>query len=713
MIRLLNAVLIFVVFISSDVWAKQISIPLHKITEVKNVELKCIDSRQKIIIPIPDRWDIKGATINVDYIHSMDIKGEMSSLIVKLNGYPLSQKRLDPGNPSGTLSISIPGLLLEPGYNDLIFQVVQHYTMECEHPCSPNLWTSLKLDEAFMQIEYDLKPVPLLLSKIPDFIFSSRLFPEWNINIVSEDLSDEMLSLSGIIASGIARKFDPVPVNFSMSQEIIPGVDNVMVGKADFVQAMIGAAIEKNGELNVPLLKLMHLPSGKGKFDRMHALLVLVADDIAGLQAVAETVADIATPYPAMAEMIPVKSELPEVSYYSGHFVLTPDVTYEFKNLDFYTHTFRGLNPKPREIIFRLPADFNIKPNHYSDLTLNYSYSAGMRSDAAVNIMLNNNFVRAINLDNPGGAMIEGYKVSIPTYLFKSGENRLSFEPALPPNINDCDFFLTENLFLTIFDNSSFKFPSMPSFIELPNIEFFMLDGFPVTRWPDGRDALIYIPSPDYNTAASAMNIIGLMTREKGFPITKLEISVNKPADPDIEIIVLGDVNSIPEELKKGTLLNPSKNSSLVNATRAVWQLDGHMDVNKDILDSSDRRGALTQFQSPYKMGRSVMLFTALTTGDLYLMTQALLDPLIQREIKGDFVLIDMPQSGYKVSSMKIGERYFTARYGKISTVDYYLYTYPYLYYIVVILMILILSFTVFFAMKKHIGKRLKNIDED
>lgn len=713
MIRALQVLLIFFIFLSSEAWSRQISVPLNRMAKVKTVELKCIDSQQNIVIPVPERWDIKHATINVDYVHSMDIKGELSSLIVKLNGYPLSQKRLDPGKPSGRLKLSIPGLLLEPGYNNLTFQVIQHYTMKCEHPCSPNLWTSLKLDEAFMQIEYDLKPVPLKLSKMPDFLFSPRLFPEWNINIVLEDLSNEMLSLTGIVASGIARKFDQVPVNFSMSQEIIPGVDNILIGKTGFVETITGSAAKEEDKLKGPFLKLMHLPYKKGKLDKTHALLVLSADDIAGLQTVAKTVADTTLPYPAMAEMIPLKLDRPDVSYYSGRFVLTPDVTYAFKNLDFYTHTFRGLNPKPRKITFRLPADFNIKPNNYSDIILNFSYSAGMRSDASLNIMLNNNFVRAINLDNSGGGMIEGYKVSIPTYLFRSGENILSFEPALPPDIDDCDFFLTENLFLTIFDNSSFNFPSMPSFIELPNIELFMLDGFPLTRWPDGRDALIYITSPDYNLAAAAMNIIGLMTQKKGYPITKLEIRSDRPANYDGEIIVLGDINSIPEEFKKNTPLNPLNNSTVASTAQSIWQLNKHMEVNKDIIDSSVKRGALIQFQSPYKKGRSVMLLTALTTSDLYLMTQALLDPLIQGESKGDFVLINMPKVGNSVSSMKIGKKYFTARHGKIDKIDYYLYTYPYLYYIIVILVIMILSFTIFFAMRRHIKKRLKNTDEN
>src|SRR5208283_4331578 len=132
-----------------------------------------------------------------------------------------------------------------------------------------------------------------------------------------------------------------------------------------------------------------------------------------------------------------------------------------FKNMEFPSYTFKGLNSSTKDITFRLPADFLIKPNIYAQLSLYYSYGAAMRSDSVLNVSLNGRLIRSIHLDNIKGDLIEGYKIKIPTYLFKPGDNTLLFEPVLTPLLSkNCEDLQTKNLFLTIFENSTFYFPS-------------------------------------------------------------------------------------------------------------------------------------------------------------------------------------------------------------------------------------------------------------
>jgi len=134
--------------LSPDAGAKILDIPLHKMARARSVDLKCITDEYKVTLSIPERWEINSASIKFSYMNSIGLLKDSSRLIVKLNGYPLEQIYLNPQAPEGSAEVTLPTRLLESGYNTITFRVSQHYTLKCENPCSDNLWTTLKLDQA-------------------------------------------------------------------------------------------------------------------------------------------------------------------------------------------------------------------------------------------------------------------------------------------------------------------------------------------------------------------------------------------------------------------------------------------------------------------------------------------------------------------------------------------------------------------------------------
>ena len=148
----------------NSLYAKQITIPLYEIYPVEAIDLRCIESKYDVQIAIPERWNVNSAQIEFGYTNSASLIRKNSQLVVRLNGTPLAQLKLDPNAPEGVAEIDLPKILLQPGYNMLSFSVSQHYSNQCEMPCAPELWTRLKLDQAMVTIDYDLKEVPTQLS---------------------------------------------------------------------------------------------------------------------------------------------------------------------------------------------------------------------------------------------------------------------------------------------------------------------------------------------------------------------------------------------------------------------------------------------------------------------------------------------------------------------------------------------------------------------
>ncbi|MBM4053310.1 MAG: cellulose biosynthesis cyclic di-GMP-binding regulatory protein BcsB [Planctomycetes bacterium] len=560
--------------LASMAHAAVLEVPLYKLTPAKTIDLKCISAEYTIPLSVPERWEIEKTVMRFKYVNSSSLLENKSTLVVKANGYPIAQIKLSPVVPEGEVKVAIPAILLDPGYNNISFAVSQHYTDECEDPCAPDLWTTIKVDESFLRVEYSLKPVPLQLSAIPEYIFDPKIFPHGKVNFIVDGLtSEELVNYAGIVASGIALRFDYRQVFFTLSKDIKPNVDNILLGKKEFTDDFL----RKNGiELNEnsgPLLKITHLPLEKTVRDPYHALITISGEDIDQVKLAAETFAIMSFPFPDSDEMKPVKFELPDVSQYSGRLMLVPDKKYTFKTLNLETYTFKGITPNPAEITFRLPPDFLVKQNQYANISLHFAYGAGMRNFSVVNVLLNGKHIRAVRLDSEYGNIVEGYNVSIPTHLFRAGTNVITFAPVLTPTMgSNCEPIPIDNLFFTLFDNSTFIFPPMPHLVELPKLELFFLNGFPFTRWPDGHESLIFIAQPTSSAIASAFNIMGSITQKNGFPLLEMKIGFRKPDEWDGEIIILGSIESIPDDLKELAPLKLTKKTSVPYPVVKSWR---------------------------------------------------------------------------------------------------------------------------------------------
>lgn len=745
---------IFVIFLllytASGARAETVKIPLHKIAPVGVTDLKCSEAEITVKLPISDRWKVKTAVLDFGYVNSSALLAQNSRLTVKLNSYPLAQIELNPLAPEGKARVQLPADLLDSGYNDLTFYVTQHYTVECEFPCAPELWTTLKLEEAFLEMTYELKAVPLKLSSISDFLFDPKTFPYGEVNLVSEYHSQESVLLASTVASGIALRFDYRKTLFSASDKILDGVDNVVIGTKDYVEGILGV---EGLKINGPYLQIMHMPpskerpadevsldgeqSSEGKSalaDNTRALIVVSGNTFEDIRLAATAIAVLSFPFPSIDKMEVKDIRLPEVSPYSGKQMIDPGTTYAFKTLGFSNHSFRGISPQAKDLAFRLPTDLLIEENRYAELSLHLAYGAGMRSDSVLNIMLNDELVNAIHLNNPSGAVFSNYKISIPSYLFNRGQNIIRFEPVLTPSVTGkCELIQADNLFLSVFDDSTFKFPSLAHWVELPRIELFFQDGFPFTRWPDGRETTVYITSSRTKTINSSLNLIGLMSQKIGYPLLNIDIVFEEPEDWKREIIVVGEIATVPESIQKeaplkyGPLVTapyPVIDSLAENGTVSKWEkmknyVMGTPELRSEPLVETafskqtgglgSDQGIIMEFESPYETGRSVFLVTAASENDLLTLSRALLDTSVQGASKGSMALVDFAGEQNQVWSLDVGENYYSGNLSTANQLKSVINTSRWKFFALLAISLLILTISIFYILMRVRSTRFGN----
>jgi hypothetical protein len=393
---------------------------------------------------------------------------------------------------------------------------------------------------------------------------------------------------------------------------------------------------------------------------------------------------------------------------------------YPFKRLDFTNHTFSGLSPSPEGLTFRLPPDFLIKPNQQATISLDFSYGAGMKSDSALNVSLNGEFVAVARLDNPNGGLITDYRITLPTFLFKAGTNVLSFQPKMTPLFGEhCHFLQTGNLKLTLYDSSYVEFPPMPHRIEMPRLDLLFLNGFPYTRWPDGFETLVILTEANQTTANTALNLIGMITQKSGYPLFGIRVGVDPNEAWDKEIILIGRADTIPDNYFNKSPLQMGKTNKVPYPVYQNWEIHSAMSWSQqESGPDSSEKGIMMQFSSPFKEGRTATLLTASSDQGVERLGRAILEPQVQGAVKGDLVFVDYvvdklkqlkfgDGADFKMTSLNAGNNFVTGESGKISTVDFYLSSYPWLYWLVLFAVTLIIAVISYFILRQIRKRRL------
>ena len=706
----------------------RVEIPLSRLAGYPVAKLTGARSSTTVKIPVARRCRIDKAELDFAYKNSTALLENRSRIVVTLNGYVLEQIELHPESWKGEAQVTVPPVLLLPGYNELDFTVTQNYTERCGDPDAPELWTDIEFDRSRLTIDYALNPAPLSLASVADYLFDPKTLEIPEVNIIPDSDEPDWLHSAAMAAAAVSMRFQYRPVRFSLSSDLVKGKDNILIGKSDFVTKLLEG---KGVSLPDGNMSVMHMPDAKDAPDAVHALIVLTGDTPEALDKTVEAFTILNFPLPDSRSASFQEVTVPPVHRYSASGMLQTGKTYSFEDLGFETQSRKGFKPHPMELSFKVPSDIFIKENAYATLTLHLAFGATMRKDSVLNIFINGTFVSAIPLDNQTGGRYRGYHVNVPLEEFRRGANRLTLAPVLTPSqTEECAYFQTETLIVTLFGDSTIKIPATPHWVGMPRTDLFFQDGFPFAKQPDWKETTVLLAEKDMNTAAAAINLVAAICQKNGIAPYGIRFTYDLSSKAETELIAVGTMDKLPKELLDASPVSPTIpypfNSGLGDGSPAEswwsrilnWGATEEKPLPKDAklqvpLALGDKRLMLLEFESPFHVARSVLLVTATGSEDLLNGAYEMSDPAVHYKVKGNVVLLDMNDSAPRIYTQRTDDLYFVGNAGSFRALDRLIFEHPYVLYVILVAAILLLAWILWVFLRGMGRKRTGASESD
>ena len=709
----------------------------------QQIRLRYTSDEFTLYVPVSPRSKVKSALLHVQLTNSISLLKERSQLVVRPNGRVLAQVPLNPAQPESNVDVRLPVALLKAGYNQLVFSVAPHYTLRCEDPSAPELWTEIDTLASTLTIDSDLAPLQPRLSDMAQ-LFDPKLGGEQGITIVTAapaPMRDDQLQWGMLVAQGAALRLQYAPLNVRHEIAARSGAHarsgaasaNFPGLKQDGMQSSDSALIGTKAELE-PYLAKSILDGITGGFPGVYALdadprrfvLVVSGNTAAEVAAAARAFAFLNFPYPDTPSMLVAAIEYAALADYAGKNAVTQKGVYRFSQLDFRSATVRGFavsslvneeHIQNMEIEVVMPADLFAREDRNVDRVLHFAYGAGLRRDSVLNIMLNERFERAIALDQQSGAAYQKYQISIPLRSFQPGVNKVRFAPRMMPLITgECLAIQTENLQLTLFEDSLLSMPDAVHFVAMPNLRLLVRTGFPYNVKTDGSAALVHVAPNDSRTIAAAWMLIAKLAQRNGYPLHHLGISFALPAQDNKDLIVVGITGKIDPKVLKGAPLEFGKFSRIpypVASERPAeeWPRDwlerllpgtsrplaagtegdaGNKSVVVSQASELVSHALAMQYPSPVAAGRTA---TALMAANEDLLLQGMTEfikPAIWNDLQGNVVIWN--KGAESVSWQKAGGDYTVGAVGVTSRLEFYFFRYPWLWFGMLVVLTLLLA---------------------
>ncbi|HSI83197.1 MAG: cellulose biosynthesis cyclic di-GMP-binding regulatory protein BcsB [Candidatus Methylacidiphilales bacterium] len=675
------------------------------------VMLRHDEAQYRFSIPLSARMNVTGGQVVLNYVNSISLLGERSQIYVTWDQKVLGQLPLLGTNPTGRLiaPLDIKGYT-KPGYHDLHINVAQHYTLKCENPSAPELWTQVDPLTSTVTLQYELKPLKPRLSELSDLI-DDKLWLPFKLHIVttsSNSMQDHHLQWGALVTQRASLLLKYRPLELTHSAGLIANGDQVVIGTRDELSAILPASISDS--INNSFIGIFANPK-----DPRYFILVVSGRDIDGVTKAAKAFAALSFPLPATPTMEVADVALPEIPVREMPSTAQPSTSYKFSQFGFRSGTLQGMNTGGFRITVNMPADIYAAEHVNLRFRLHFAHGARLRPDSVFNVFLNGRFENVIYLNTDSGSVYRDYSLTVPLRSFDKGANLIEFVPQMVPLVSDqCEIIQTENLLFTLFDDSVMDVPAATRYVQMPNLRLTGRTGFPYLEKSTGATCAIQVAAPDSGSVAAAWMILAKLTRLAGAPLTDAIITFRRPPE-DRDWIVVGVYSQVDPKLAAAAPIKfltggqiPNVFNKLPEGTATISQ--GFMGFLKSLgLDTSEPPadpvkkldtvsgsnspadlGVLMQFESPYASGRTITLATA-TSGEIL---QARVASLVKDEwwssINGDSMIWGEPLRS--IANETFAKPYYLGSYNPGTAIQYQFSQRPWLWIVCVFALVIVFA---------------------
>lgn len=689
-----------------------------------SVNLKGADGSRTLNFSIRADEMVVGAKLKLLYDYSPALIPELSHLRVLLNERVATVEGLPAGKNLGNARDINLDPRLFTDINFLRFNLIGHYTRQCEDPFHSSLWLTLS-DLGKLELTLAPKAVTNDLKYLPAPFFDKRDDATLKLPFVfAGNPSPGAIKAAGIVASWFGIQAGNRGAQFPVTLSALPEGNAVVFiqggEKIPGIEASAGASLSIATHPNNPLAKLLIVTGGNdAELLRSARALALISTTLAGqsLMITKETEAAARKPYDAPAW---VPTDRP-VRF--GE-IARPE---ELRTVGWYPETIRlNYRVSPDLFTWRTPG---------VPLNLKYRFTRLPEHKASsLNVSLNNDFIHALPLNLAFRSAEDVNRLNLVGSDNVSKRTDLLFVPPYVVGGRDqlqlsyffdvlkhgeCQNMPPENLVGAIDPESTLDFSAFPHYAALPNLAYFSNIGFPFTRMADLSETAVVMPDrPNGHEIGMYLTLMGRMGESTGYPVlhhaTVTAGEVDKMAERDL--LVIGSANSqallskwadkLPMVQINGERRVREPDASWMPTYRWEEKDNQSMPQPKGDLNlaNSGDLTTLMAFESPLKPTRSVVLVHSDKSADLQKITDVLTSIERIGGIKGDLVVFNEKD----VNHTKVSPTYYIGALPWLDKFHWFFGDHPMLLGAIAIIVCLLLAIMLYRPMRRLLTRQAK-----
>ena len=513
--------------------------------------LRGLDASRSISFSVPRNQLVKMATLKLRYRFSPGLLPAISQLNVSLNGTVVAT--LPVNAPANSASSAAQGGLLEATValpadllahdNQLTFEFIGHYALQCEDPANSTLWSEI---DTHSTMELTGTPLPPAndLNLLPLPFYDSAVNPHPTVPIVFlTQPTFKAMQAAGIVASWFGILNGPRPVRFSVSIGTIPAGNAIVIAEdatqlppALGITAILGGTVAVRTNPSDPNSSVL-VVTGDNPDDLLLAAdaLVLHGDTWQGPQV---PVRGLTPPAPRQPDDAPrwLSTDRDKVTTL-GQLAQNADL--------------QGDGSMPLNVTMRLPPDLDYSEIRNLAFHLSYRYNGvPLAGGSTLQVYMNGAYVSSTPMPHTDGASeVLETVVPVPTVDMRPFQNTIQlkfmFQVANRGNCASAPL----NLQGAVLKDSYLDITGIPHSAMLPNLELFASAGYPFTRKVDLADTVVVLP--DQPSAAELEMFLALMGHfgaQTGYPVLNVTVinAARMTSDGRRDYLVLGTVDDQP-----------------------------------------------------------------------------------------------------------------------------------------------------------------------
>lgn len=683
-------------------------------------------TRGEIGIPFGMRGNqvVTGANLTLNFAYSPSLLGDVSQLVILLNGEVARTIQLDPALAAGqAITVPVNPAMFLPGNNQLNIRFLGHYARDCEDPFHSSLWANISNVRSYFDLQVQTLPLAPSLTRLPAPFFDRYDVAPLKLPFVFAgapsnaefEAAASLASWFGGMASYRGFSFKPLynqlprgnAVVFVTPRRQIAGLPLNITGAT---VAVVKNPADPFGELLLVM----------GRDDRE---LKLAAAALASRKGVFGG---------ATASVDGVR--IPSYPRYSAPRWLRTDRPVRLGEIvDAYTLQGMGLPPGPLTTAFRVAPDLFFWPRQGATLNLAYRYPGAPwldRKASRLDLSINGQYLRTLPLAGDGWLdSLSGQNnttshtskasVVLPRYnLF--GQNQLIFDYNLIiADKKKCVGTLPDNVRTSILPESTIDLTRAYHALRMPDLATFANAGYPFTIRPDlAETAVVMAAQPSPATVEAFLQLMGRFGDSTGAPVTGLTVTRGIDADALAakDILVLGGTqlaqlgglfSDAPVRYENGRL-RVAERGAVERVFEGQSPFDRAPDQAGELLYGTDNFAGIVSFQSPFERGRTVIALLENDTVSLPLMIDGLADVKINAQVQGDLSVVN----GEGMSSFAVGNSYWVGDLPLWMRIAYWFSGHPMLMAFSGLLVALLVSGPIYMILKRQERRRLAAVEK-